>query len=96
MDTLTLEFLAITCHGSPYHLHRTFKRVKGITPAAYIQQKRIEQAKEQLVSSTASIAQVGASIGMSNTPYFITLFKRMTGHTPAIYRQFHNQSRSDE
>ena len=96
MDNVNAGVLAITCHGSPYHLHRTFKSVKGITPAAYIQQKRIEKAKEQLVSSTAPIAQVGASVGMSNTPYFITLFKRMTGHTPASYRQLQNLSKSDE
>jgi AraC family transcriptional regulator of adaptative response / methylphosphotriester-DNA alkyltransferase methyltransferase len=96
METLTLEFLAVTCHGSPYHLHRTFKRVKGLTPISYIQQKRIEKAKEQLLSSTAPIAEVGARVGMSNTPYFITLFKKMTGHTPASYRQLQNQPSSDE
>jgi AraC family transcriptional regulator of adaptative response / methylphosphotriester-DNA alkyltransferase methyltransferase len=92
MVTLTLEILANICHGSPYHLHRTFKRVKGITPVEYIQQNRIDNAKDQLISSDKLIAAVGVSVGMPNTPYFITLFKKKTGHTPAGYRQLQNQN----
>lgn len=38
-EPLTLETLAEVCHGSPYHLHRTFKKVTGITPVDYIQQR---------------------------------------------------------
>src|SRR3954468_10497647 len=48
---LTLETLAVMNHGSPYHLQRTFKKVKGITPAEYIQQVRISKAKELLIES---------------------------------------------
>jgi AraC family transcriptional regulator of adaptative response / methylphosphotriester-DNA alkyltransferase methyltransferase len=91
METLTLETLADICHGSPYHLHRTFKKVKGFTPVEYIQRIRIGKAKEQLISSDKPITMVGVSVGMPNTPYFITLFKKKTGHTPGGYRQLHNQ-----
>ncbi|WP_461671184.1 Ada metal-binding domain-containing protein, partial [Mycobacterium tuberculosis] len=38
MEPLPLSKLAEAGHGSPYHLHRTFKRVTGATPAAYVQQ----------------------------------------------------------
>ena len=31
-EKLTLESLATICHGSPYHMHRTFKKIKGILP----------------------------------------------------------------
>jgi AraC family transcriptional regulator, regulatory protein of adaptative response / methylphosphotriester-DNA alkyltransferase methyltransferase len=34
---LTLKTLADISQGSPYHLHRTFKKIKGITPVEYIQ-----------------------------------------------------------
>ncbi|WP_245376020.1 bifunctional transcriptional activator/DNA repair enzyme AdaA [Paenibacillus eucommiae] len=91
MESLTLDILADICHGSPYHLHRTFKKIKGVTPVEYIQQIRIGKAKEQLLSSEQSIAEVGVSVGLSNTPYFITLFKKKTGHTPASYRQLQLQ-----
>ncbi|TXK72387.1 bifunctional transcriptional activator/DNA repair enzyme AdaA [Paenibacillus sp. N3.4] len=91
-STLTLESLADIGHGSPYHLHRTFKKVTGLTPVAYIQQKRIDKAKELLIYSDKPIAEVGASVGISNTPYFITLFKKKTRHTPAGYRQLSNNN----
>ncbi|WP_373232223.1 bifunctional transcriptional activator/DNA repair enzyme AdaA [Cohnella sp.] len=87
MDNITLDILADISHGSPYHLHRTFKKVRGITPVEYIQQQRIEQAKEQLITTGKAIAEVGSSVGLSNSPYFITLFKKKTGYTPASYRQ---------
>ncbi|WP_159888430.1 bifunctional transcriptional activator/DNA repair enzyme AdaA [Paenibacillus puerhi] len=95
MQPLNLETLADVSHGSMYHLHRTFKKLTGITPMAYIQQKRIEHAKELLKHSTASIAEVGRLAGLSNLSYFITLFKKVTGHTPASYRQLTKQNREE-
>ncbi|WP_246315766.1 bifunctional transcriptional activator/DNA repair enzyme AdaA [Paenibacillus foliorum] len=85
-ETLTLANLADICHGSPYHLHRTFKRIKGITPVEYVQQMRINKAIEYLIHTDKSIADIAFSVGISNTPYFITLFKKKTGHTPTDYR----------
>lgn len=84
---LTLKVLAEASHGSPYHLHRTFKRVTGLTPVEYTQQVRINKAKQLLLQSELEISKIGASVGMANTSYFITLFKRLTGLTPAQYRK---------
>ncbi|WP_232697399.1 bifunctional transcriptional activator/DNA repair enzyme AdaA [Brevibacillus daliensis] len=86
-EKLTLETLADIAHGSPYHLHRTFKKIKGITPVEYIQQVRLNAAKEHLIQTNKAIADIAICVGMPNTPYFITLFKKKTGHTPAQYRQ---------
>ena len=40
--------LAEMCHGSPFHLQRTFKRIIGLTPIEYIQQFRVLKATEYL------------------------------------------------
>ncbi|GGE61447.1 bifunctional transcriptional activator/DNA repair enzyme AdaA [Priestia taiwanensis] len=86
-EKLDLEVLANIAHGSPYHLHRTFKRVKSITPVEYIQQVRLHAAKEYLVQTNKAIADIATCAGIPNTPYFITLFKKKTGCTPAQFRQ---------
>ncbi|MFJ7933910.1 bifunctional transcriptional activator/DNA repair enzyme AdaA [Sporosarcina sp. NPDC096371] len=85
-EPLSLEILADMCHGSPYHLQRTFKRVSGITPAEYIQRVRITHAMKELSTNRKSIAEVGFTVGLPNTPYFITLFKNRTGQTPKQYQ----------
>ncbi|MGW9527928.1 bifunctional transcriptional activator/DNA repair enzyme AdaA [Paenibacillus terrae] len=90
-ENLTLHSLAEMSHGSPYHLHRTFKRVMNITPMEYIHQTRLEQAKQQLMNSEKSVAEVGESVGLSNTPYFSTLFKKNTGYTPLQYRHLKSE-----
>jgi AraC family transcriptional regulator, regulatory protein of adaptative response / methylphosphotriester-DNA alkyltransferase methyltransferase len=84
---LTLQFLADICHGSPYHLQRTFKRVKGLTPMEFVQQTRINKAVDLLIGSNYAIAEIAASVGIPNTAYFITLFKKKTGQTPTDYRE---------
>lgn len=90
-EALSLHILARLSHGTPYHLHRTFKKVTGATPVAYIQQVRIKQAQELLASTEQSVGKIGEAVGLSNTSYFITLFKKKTGCTPEAYRRQHRQ-----
>ncbi|MRN55063.1 bifunctional transcriptional activator/DNA repair enzyme AdaA [Paenibacillus monticola] len=94
-EPLTLEILAETCHGSPYHLHRTFKNIMEKTPLDYIQQKRIEKASEYLVHTNMAVTDIARKVGIPNTPYFTTLFKKRTGCTPTQYRQQHQQEASN-
>jgi AraC family transcriptional regulator of adaptative response / methylphosphotriester-DNA alkyltransferase methyltransferase len=86
-ETITLDTLASICHGSPYHLQRTFKRITGVTPVEYIQRKRIGEAMSILLHTDKTVAEVAGKVGFSNTPYFITLFKKMMGQTPNDYRR---------
>ncbi|MCR2807809.1 bifunctional transcriptional activator/DNA repair enzyme AdaA [Paenibacillus soyae] len=91
-EELDLATLGDLCHGSPYHLHRTFKKVKGVTPLVYLQQTRMQEARKLLAVTSMPISNVGDRVGMRNTPYFTTLFKKLTGYTPAQYRERHKRT----
>lgn len=94
-EPLTLQTIADMCHGSPHHLHRTFKRISGITPTEYIQRRRIEKAIEALLETNQSVHEISRSVGIPNTPYFITLFKKLTGNTPGEYRYLYRNDQTN-
>lgn len=94
-EPLTLQTIADMCNGSPHHLHRTFKRMKGITPNEYIQQRRIVKAIQALLETDQTMHEIAKSVGIPNTPYFITLFKKLTGNTPGEYRYLNTKARRD-
>lgn len=66
---------------------RRFKAATGYTPMDYVQTLRIEEAKQLLETGTASVEEIGFEVGYENPNFFRRLFKRMTGVTPARYRQ---------
>ncbi|MFJ8456242.1 bifunctional transcriptional activator/DNA repair enzyme AdaA [Bacillus paramycoides] len=90
-DSLNLEILADMCHGSPFHLQRTFKRIKGVTPIEYIQQTQISKAIYYLTNTNKSIMKIGFAVGIPNTSHFATLFKKQTGYTPSKYRKINQK-----
>ncbi|WP_308634230.1 bifunctional transcriptional activator/DNA repair enzyme AdaA [Paenibacillus silvisoli] len=85
-EQLTLNKLAELAHASPYHMQRTFTRWKGQSPAAYLQQVRIEQAKRLLSESELPVSEIGERVGYVNAAHFATVFQRETGSQPTAYR----------
>lgn len=77
--------LARRLYVSREYLSRLFSRTMGITLSRYITLKRIELAK-RLLSEGAALNDVCAACGWGDYSYFISLFHRETGVTPAKYR----------
>lgn len=88
-EAITLQSLADMIHGSPYHLQRTFKRIKGVTPAQYTQQVRMAKAKQLLTETDQTVMDVAIAVGIPNAAHFATLFQQKTGFKPSDYRQMH-------
>jgi transcriptional regulator GlxA family with amidase domain len=70
---------------------RTFKRrfaaATGYAPIDYVQTLRIEEAKHLLEATAAPTDDIGAQVGYEDPASFRRIFKRLTGVTPARYRQ---------
>ncbi|UYG01289.1 helix-turn-helix transcriptional regulator [Halomonas sp. GD1P12] len=84
-EALTLERL---CHVSGYsegHLIRGFKRHYGMTPRAYLINRRVQLGREWL-NQGHSIAETALALGFNDQPHFQRTFKRLLAATPHQYR----------
>lgn len=67
-------------------LNRRFKQATGRSPLRYLQQLRIDKAKELLKTSNLAIAEVAYRVGYPDNSYFSALFKRSVTLSPKDYR----------
>lgn len=66
---------------------RRFVASTGLTPLAYVQRLRIEDAKRRLERTDASIDEISWQVGYEDPAFFRRLFKRTTGLPPGAYRK---------
>ncbi len=86
-EELSLAYLAEIYGYSVQTLIVNFKKHYGKTPMKYITDLRISKAKELLLNTTASVAQVAEMCGYENVYYFSNTFKKETGISPLKFRQ---------
>ncbi len=72
---------------SPSHAVRTFKAAYGLTPHAYFTQRKVELAKELLLSTALPITTIAQELSFADEYYFSNVFKRHTGLSPRAYRR---------
>jgi len=83
---LSVEALAGRAHLCPRHFTRCFKRALGSTPAAFVEETRLGEARRRLSARQETIDRVAASVGFSSADAFRRAFLRRFGVTPSSYR----------
>ena len=86
-EPLTLAQIAGVAMLSPHHFLRAFKQVFGVTPHAYLTQKRLERAQGLLMQTLHPISRICFEVGFESLGSFSTLFRRHVGMSPRAFRQ---------
>jgi AraC-like DNA-binding protein len=82
----SLADLARDAEVSRYQLLRAFARELGLTPHAYIMQRRLAHARRRILAGMA-LADVAVSCGFYDQSHLTRCFMRQFGVTPRRYRE---------
>lgn len=83
-----IEELADAIGVTEQYFCQLFKNVTGKRPMEYVNQRRVERAKEILVREPAtSIAEIGQRVGLENSSYFATVFRKYAQMSPRQFRE---------
>lgn len=85
-SSFSVEELASKLNISRVQLYRKVKAVLGIGVGDYINNFRLEKAKELLISTSMNISEIAYSCGFASPNYFSTTFKSKHGVSPKDFR----------
>lgn len=71
---------------SPNYFSSLFKKITGLNFTDYVNNEKISIAKKYLATSDKSVAQISELLGFSYDKYFIRVFKKYAGVSPAVFR----------
>jgi len=81
-----LDALAALLGVSPFHLHRRFKAVIGLTPKAYGAAHRSRKVREELDRVGSSVTEAIYGAGFTSSSRFYEASDGVLGMTPTVYR----------
>ncbi|MBB5330396.1 bifunctional transcriptional activator/DNA repair enzyme AdaA [Tunturiibacter gelidoferens] len=85
-QVLTLKHLAKQAEMSPFHFHRTFKSITGLTPTAYAKAHRNQRVRASLERST-TVTDAIYDAGFNSSGRFYETTNRVLGMTPTKFRE---------
>lgn len=85
-EEITLEQIAQKSFFSPYHFHRIFTALTGISVGDYVRRRRLTEAALELINTKTRIIEISVGWGFESQATFSRAFKKQFGITPAQYR----------
>ena len=86
-NQISLADIAHAAHLSISRLAHLFKEQLGMTMVDYISQTRIEKARQLLLYTSKTAAEVCFEVGYNNKSYFTRIFRKYTSLTPQQFRK---------
>lgn len=86
-DALSIEQLARAVSVSRRTFSRLFARYAKVTPSAFVEQVRVDTARQLLEASDAPLKTVAFKCGFHSATHMRTIFARRLNVTPMQYRQ---------
>jgi AraC-like DNA-binding protein len=86
-EPLDLELLAAVAGLSKFHFQRLFKATYGLTPAAYVSERRVERAQDLLRATGLTVTEVCHAVGFSSLGSFSSRFREIVGETPSEFQK---------
>ncbi|MFP4568973.1 GlxA family transcriptional regulator [Rhodosalinus sp.] len=91
----TVADVAERLNITPRHLERSFKQATGQNPTAYFRHLRMQAARQIVMYTNDSIADVAAAVGYANTRPFVRQYRDAFGLTPQEDRKRINLYRTE-
>lgn len=86
---LSLEFLSSLFYMNRSYLSHLFRQKTDCKFVDYVNQIRVEKAKDLLLQSDRKMYQIARAVGYDNIKYFFRIFKKVTGMTPSQFQEAH-------
>lgn len=86
-DPLPLSLVARHAGLSESHFCRVFKESTGLTLTDYVNRRRIEWAKKELLKPEVRVSEIAFQIGYQSLSQFNRSFARFTGSSPTHFRR---------
>lgn len=85
-DELDLKLISGEIHLTPYYIGSIFKKNTGKQFSQYLNDYRIDKAKEMLQTRKIKVSHLAEAVGFRNSSYFCALFKNRFGISPGDYK----------
>lgn len=86
-EHITVDNMAKALGYSASYLSKVFVRLTRKSIVTFLNEMRIQRAKEMLATNTQTISEISESLGFSSLQYFSTMFKKITGFSPTEYKK---------
>jgi transcriptional regulator GlxA family with amidase domain len=86
-EPITVEAMARFSGMSERHFARLFNEEKGVTPARFVEEIRVEAAKRMLQDSRAGLKEVADRCGFGSADTMRRSFRRITGGSPLEFAE---------